>query len=347
MSRFLIGSIVVLLAGGTGVYVSRDDTSITSTGYNQPTQQEIAAEVASVGYSTHSIQVGEDVRHYTLYKPNQQMDGRPVLFVLHGGGQSMYDITEDSIGAQQLKDIADEENVLMVAPNGTNKETGEFNAQTGNRWNDNRVDSKIPRIANGPLVRTVDDQSFIRVLRDHVASTHNTDNSKTFAMGVSNGGFMVQDLLIEQPELFAGGAALLASLSSTYENSRHTGNVPILLWHNTEDELVPYSGVNSIMLPVEESVEWWVESNDANADARAVQISDTDRNGCYTTQTIHAGPNPVYHYVTHGGGHILSSKTYTYENRPVIKRAVQATFGTACTDVDALSETWQFFESVS
>jgi polyhydroxybutyrate depolymerase len=153
-------------------------------------------------WQDQSLQSDGATRVYRVYVPNSAKPNAPSVVVLHGGGQSMRKIFAPTGGANLAwLAVADREGVVLIVPNGTNRDNGDPLGEQQN-WNDLRNDTA--RVA-------VDDVAFIkRVLQAEVPRLK-LDPKRVHVTGASNGGMMSMRLLIEAPELFAAAATFIGN----------------------------------------------------------------------------------------------------------------------------------------
>src|SRR5262249_53938642 len=128
------------------------------------------------------------------YTPRNLKPGAPLLFVFHGSGgdgASMQDAT-----AHEFEVLADTQGFVVLYPDGF---------QT--TWNDCRKGSPQPaRRLN------IDDESFAEAMIAKEVAAHNIDKKRVFSMGWSNGGQLGYRFAMERSNLFAGVAAISASV---------------------------------------------------------------------------------------------------------------------------------------
>lgn len=345
----LIGFVVVNLPFQTSKSRPDTNTAVTDTANSEAETnntsnqsgltggEDVPAKSLPLGLSNHTIEIGDDVRHYKFFAPNEDMSGRPIWMLLHGGNQS-YTIVEDgSINGLSLQRLAEQENILLVVPNGTDKDTGAFDSQRNARWNDDRLELGGQPQDNGPLVEAVDDVAFLSQLIEYVNATYGTNESRVYVTGVSNGGYMAQKMLIEAPEQFAAGGAFISSVAEPMLANPPETPKPVFFWHGSEDSIVSYNGVDGVILSGEASAKWWASANGAGAPSAPEQLTSPDAKGCYTSLQVYPGSDPVYHYVSNGGGHILPSKTANIDSL-----FTRRTFGYQCADIDTLPVAWEF-----
>ena len=190
--------------------------------------------------AVHTLRHNGLDRQYRLHIPAAAR-GRPapVVFVLHGAlgnGAQMAALTR--FGA-----LADREGFVVVYPDGHNK-----------LWNDGAVvgGTILDRMARAApagsrertLPRDVDDVGFLRALAAHLpAHGVAAQRGRIFAAGMSNGGFMAMRLACEAADLFAGVAAVTATMSAVNgPECRPALKVAVLAINGTADKIVPYEG---------------------------------------------------------------------------------------------------------
>ncbi|MGH8528964.1 MAG: alpha/beta hydrolase family esterase [Nevskiales bacterium] len=292
------------------------------------------------GWQESSITVNGVERWYRVYVPAALPRHAPLLLSLHGGTGSMHTI--DKGPTHGWVRLADQQRFLLVAPNGTNGETG--NAH-GNRqtWNDLRSNPAESQ-------SKADDVGFVRALLDHVEAEYATDSTRVYVTGNSNGGMMTYRLLIEMPDRFAAAAAFIANIPVESKSLRPPARpVPLMIWSGTDDRLAKYNGGEipggrGKVRSVPDTVAWWVQANRANAGrVQTEMLPDVNpKDGCRINRTMYPALTdgaPVLFYLAEGGGHTMPTQTETSsEGGPIYKLLV----GRTCRDVDGADIAWQF-----
>lgn len=287
------------------------------------------------------------VRYYRVYIPEPLPENPALVLYLHGGTLSMRSLFSplaDS-SATWFK-IAEEEGVVLVVPNGVNPETGDTYGDDQN-WNDLRPDQ-----AQGQT--EVDDVGFLLRLLDQLSGEMPIDPDRIFVTGASNGGMMTYRLLIEAPERFAAGAAYIANLPVlSAPLSFPDQPVPILIANGTEDQLMPFEGGvvakdRGLVISTQETVEWWVNANQADQDRLAFRdLPDLNQeDGCRIEESIYPASEDgaaVWFYRIDGGGHTLPSLS----EGGLLQRLAISLLGPVCRDVDGVRLAWDFFSEVS
>ncbi|MFT4661476.1 MAG: polyhydroxybutyrate depolymerase [Patiriisocius sp.] len=174
-------------------------------------------------------------RSFIYYTPTSwtQNESLPILFVLHGllqDASSIMDITN-------FNDIAEANNFIVCYPDGINS-----------AWNANM---------NVSFSQT-DDIGFLEELSIYMQNNFNTDPSKQYLSGFSNGGFMCHKMLCESSQCFAAVATIAGTMSDTvYQNCNPQNITDILHIHGTLDTSVPYQGSPASGISAETLMETW------------------------------------------------------------------------------------------
>jgi len=128
-----------------------------------------------------------------------------------------------------LHATADEENIVLLAPNG-------IADRRGNRfWNASPACCDLDRTG-------VDDLTYLTGLIRDVVRRFEVDPKRIHVLGVSNGGFMALRLACDASELIAGVATYAGSEAQSGPECSPTSPVAVLHMHGTADTVVPYLG---------------------------------------------------------------------------------------------------------
>jgi len=253
-------------------------------------------------------------RDYILYIPANYtgMAEVPLVLNFHGFGSNA---TEQMLYGD-FRSIADTAGFLVVHPEGTL-----FNGIT--HWN----------VGGWTIGSTVDDVGFTGALIDSLASDYTIDETRIYATGMSNGGFMSFLLASQLSEKIAAIASVTGSMTpETFNSSNPQHPMPILQMHGTSDAVVPYNGI-FFSKPIIEVLEYWVNYNNCNTTPVFTELPDIDPNDGSTVEhyAYNDGENgvAVEHYKIIGGGHTWPGNA----------------FGGAGTnnDINASAEIWSFF----
>lgn len=162
-----------------------------------------------------TLQVPEDYDHR---RPT------PLIVLLHGYSASGL-LQTVYLGLDQL---AEWENVLLVAPDGTLD-------QAGNRfWNATE--------ACCGFGSSVDDVAYLRELVEDIAAEYNVDRGRVYLVGHSNGGFMSYRLACEHADLFAAVVSIAGATFSDSGRCTPSSPVSVLQIHGDRDDTIEYEG---------------------------------------------------------------------------------------------------------
>ncbi|HIW91681.1 MAG TPA: hypothetical protein H9870_08480 [Candidatus Corynebacterium avicola] len=180
--------------------------------------------------SSHSVTVDGLTRTWDLYVPDDPpAEPMPVMLAVHGSGSSAADMRE-GIGPD-LEELADNEGFVIAYVNGYE-----------DNWNECRAEGMWPA-----KEKDLDDVGFMRKAVDAIGDDLGpdvVDTSRTFAVGFSSGGHMVQRLAFEAPDLISGVAVVNANVpvddNITCEDSDEP--VPAIFIEGREDSINPLGG---------------------------------------------------------------------------------------------------------
>jgi len=253
-------------------------------------------------------------RDYILYLP-ATYDGSesvPLIINFHGYGSNAF----EQMNYGDFRPIADTAGFLVVQPQGE--------LLNGiSHWN----------VGGWTIGSTVDDVGFTAALIDSLSELYNIDEDRVYATGMSNGGFMSFLLACQLGDKIAAVAPVAASMTpETYDECSPDHSMPILQFHGTTDNVVPYGGAIWTK-PVQDAIDYWVEYNNCYPLPTIIEIPDNDPNDGSTVEHIiyPSGNNGVRteHFKIYGGGHTWPGSA----------------FGGAGTnyDINASNEIWKFF----
>lgn len=222
-------------------------------------------------------------RSYVYYTPStwNSTSSMPLLLVLHGltqTGAGVMDIT-------QFNQLAESNGFIACYPDGIN-----------NAWNANM----------NITVSTADDQGFLEQLALYFQQNFNTDPTRQYLVGFSNGGFMSHKMACESDMCFAAIASVSGNMSDTTYNQCAPSYQPALLHiHGTNDLVVPYNGGSQTGVSVDQTMNKWKSflSCDPNPSTTAMpnnSLTDLSSPTLYTYQNCSSALKLIK--IT-GGGH--------------------------------------------
>ena len=225
-----------------------------------------AAESLVTGLLNQTIIHDGGIREYLIYLP-ETYDGStslPVVMNFHGGSMD----ARSQMYLSDMRRLADEENFILIYPQGTRLKGGDTHWNTMVTSVGNKSDS--------------DDIGFIDSMLDTIALTYNIDSSRVYATGYSNGAgftFTLACNLGEKIAAIAPVAGLIAT--STFESCGLSSKVSLIGFHGTSDKERPYGGIEGYLESVETVMRYWTENYGL------VAFSDTQLNTTNNLSIIH------------------------------------------------------------
>jgi len=165
-------------------------------------------------------------REYYLYRPRSAAENAPLLLMMHGyQGDALF--YSRFVG---VKKVARQNGFVVAFPQGTKNHYGVTH------WNAQLAFQELP---SGP----VDDIGFLTNLAQYLQETESVDPNRTYATGISNGGFMSYTLACTHPEVFKGVGSLIGTMSGeTWRSCNMEVPVPIFQVSGSLDSRVPIDG---------------------------------------------------------------------------------------------------------
>lgn len=288
----------------------------------------LAWRPAAAHMEVRNVLVGDTTRSYLLHVPDRrERDGRalPLVVALHGGGSSAYLMQLYS----GLNAIAEREQFAVAYPSGTR-----------GWWNDGRM-------IDGRPETDADDIAFLRAVVADAIRTELIDKTRVFAAGISNGGFMSLRLACEATDLFAGIAAVAATMPEDLgARCRPAKPLAVLVINGTADGMVPYVGgyartaysLRGAIWSTERTAAFWARHNRCTDQPAVRVLPDLDpSDGSHVIEADFRGcaGAPVKLLRIEGGGHTW----------PGGVQIIPFMFGTTNRDIDAGETIWSFFKS--
>lgn len=255
----------------------------------------------------HGDYVGEvesdgDMRAYRLHVPvgYDSTLPTPLVFNFHGLGGSAE--AEERLSGMSAK--ADEAGFIVVYPEG--EMLGNYQG-----W----------QVGPGP--RGQREVQFVRDLIAHLQAELNIDPDRIYATGISNGGGMVNRLGCDLSDSIAA-IAPVAGANLFTEVCDPVRPMPVVAFHGTADQVVPYEGKEPNLPPIPEWAATWAGRNGCAPDATSTfddgPVSALTWDNCDDNATVTL-------YTIEGGGHTWPGGSRTPG------------------DFDATEVMWAFFEA--
>jgi len=269
-------------------------------------------------------------RTYWLHVPADLKPGAPLMVVIHGYTSGAKYIMDYS----KMNDIADREGFVVVYPQGTVDLQGNTFFNVGY---DFHRDS------------SVNDLSFIRELTVDVSQHYESNSSKIFVTGMSNGGDMSYMLACTSTDIFKAFAPVAGVLMKEIRDSCDTDTpIPLFEMHGTVDNISSYEGDmdNSdgygAYLDLPSSTQFFVEANGLSK-KRTIRLEDKTPNDGSTVifERYYAEDNDlqVWFYIIEGGGHHWPGAQVPWWQYPMDWVRAQSDNN----DINASEDVWSFF----
>jgi polyhydroxybutyrate depolymerase len=244
------------------------------------------------------------------------------VVVLHGRFGTGIQVMEQT----RFNDLADLNSFIVAYPDGYSRS-----------WADGRGNTPSDR-------EDVDDVNFIERMLSDLSQNFQIDIKRIFIVGHSNGGFMVQRMLLEKSDLFRGGVSVSSQLSvSLVKRFEPKSPVSMLMIAGTKDPLVPYYGGyvrdGGEILSAEDTLERWRKWNgcpESLVQATRNEVEDDTTLdilsyiGCQNNTTVKL-------YRINGGGHSWPGQD---QKIPFVK------MGPPTREIDAAKEIVLFFKEL-
>jgi polyhydroxybutyrate depolymerase len=179
--------------------------------------------------------------------------------------------------------------------------------------------------------------AFISDLIDQLEKDYNIDPSRIYVNGLSNGGGMSALLACELSDRIAAMGSVAGAYRFSWEDCPSAGPVPAIIFHGTDDPIVPYQGGlvgdSRFTFP---SVPTWIEGLALHNGCDRVPVdlpSSGEVSGVHYENCSEEAD--VNFYVIDGGGHSWPGGGYLPEHL----------VGHTTQDIDATQVMWKFFQS--
>lgn len=265
------------------------------------------------------LNIGGVDRMYLLHVPESLPKAGPVPLVLvfHGGGghaATMPNFTHFDL-------LADQEGFLVAYPESFNQS-----------WNDTRG------------LSPADDVGFIRALIEEMQRVHHADPKRTYAAGISNGGFFSNRLACDLTDKLAAIAAVAATMPETLVPAcKPSAPISVLFMHGTKDPLVHIEGGpvlrnRGVAISLAQAAEFWRKWDGASSQPAVEDLPDQADDDTRVRREVYASGKQgteVVVYVIEGGGH-------TWPEGPQYLPAFLV--GKASHNLDGTQTIWDFFK---
>ncbi len=207
-----------------------------------------ALQIDGAGRYEGELTSGGSLRRFVVHVPESLSTPASLVLIFHGFTSTPAKV-EDLSG---MTAVADREGFAVVYP----AARGALPAWTVN--NDLQGDG---------------DLLFVRDLIEALQGTLEVDPDRIYAAGMSNGGGMAARLACDAADLIAAAAPVAGAYS--LDGCNPVRPVPMMLFHGTEDHIVPYDGLSVLGFPpVEEWATEWARRARCGEPARTTNVAE-------------------------------------------------------------------------
>lgn len=284
----------------------------------------LGADPLAPGDHTRTITVDQRERSYLVHVPPKYDPKKPtpVVLIFHGAGTNVL-ITVPFTG---LSKKSNEAGFIAVYPNGTG--VGIFLTWNAGGWQGKMAENRA------------DDVKYVAKLLDDLGTVLNVDPKRVYATGISNGGMMCYRLAAELSDRIAAIAPVAGTMA--IEEAKPTRPVPVMHFHGTADNVVPFDGPNNgtpkllTFKSVEETIAIWRKIGECPEEPMIADFPDKEDDGTTVKQKTYGPGKDATEVVLieiQGGGH-----TWPGQRPPT------SLIGKSTKDISANDLMWAFFE---
>jgi polyhydroxybutyrate depolymerase len=284
-----------------------------------------AVFMARADTEEYTLEVDHSPRTFLVHVPKNIKHPAPLVIALHGGASNGKTMERFS----GLSEAADKYGFIVAYPDGSGR------LKRVLTWNSGKCCGYAQE-------KNIDDVAFIRVLIGHLIKRFSVDPSRVYIAGMSNGAMMSYRLAAEIPDQIAAIAAVSGTLD--IDPSLVRAPVPILHFHGTEDQYVPFEGGRgtrtldkSRHTSVMDTIKIWVDVNGTTTTPMVEELPDRYEDGTrivrYSYKPIHNDADIILYKII-GGGH-------TWPGQPHMKLIL----GTTTKEISANDVMWKFFSA--
>ena len=179
--------------------------------------------IYEVGESRHTIEWEGEERAYLLYVPSgyDPTLPTPLVLSLHGFASN----PAQQQGYSIWNEVAESENFIVVYPAGSGFPL---------RWNSG--------LFTEAAAQSADDVAFLSYLIDQLSTPFCIDQTRIYMNGLSNGGGMSYRFACEMADRVAAIGGVSGAYNLAPSGCEPSQPVPVILFHGTDDPIVPYAG---------------------------------------------------------------------------------------------------------
>jgi polyhydroxybutyrate depolymerase len=275
-----------------------------------------------------SVRLAGLQRTGTVIRPDMPGPHTACILVFHGSNQTADSFRAFTGNAFDL--VAQRDHVIVVYLNGHRK-----------HWNDARTSINFAARRSD-----IDDTAFARAVMKLMTERFGVDPEKFFVTGFSNGGQMAIRLAHEIPDMLAG-LAIISATQPVAENFKPDFDLvlplPTVLFHGTEDPIVPYDGGLASMwgfsprgagMSAPETAQYFATRNGISTRPSHTAIATVggSKTAIRKTEFRQRGHHPVTLFTVAGGGHVVPGRKRTL-----------SIMGRSTDRLSAADAIWNFF----
>lgn len=201
-------------------------------------------------------------RQFILYLPENCDSITSLVVMLHGYGNSAHSFQMET----EFEKSANVRNYAVLYVNGSPNPKVPTSS-SGWQYNNDKYSQR--------------DMDFIVKLAKYCQKKY-TLGKKVFAVGFSNGGFMVNTLSVLRSDFFTAVVSVAGMMNKTVwqdRNSAKSSQIGYLQINGTKDDVVPMelngSNINNPNVPVEKVLEYFVQVNKLVPECEKITLSDS------------------------------------------------------------------------
>ena len=223
-------------------------------------------------------------RDYLFSTPANRDGSLPVLFFLHGLGETITSCNEEFNFGQLAEDFG----WAIVVPQALSQSI------FGTMWNAGLISSSI------------DDAGFLLALLDTLTEQYQLDPDSVFFTGFSMGGFMTYRMAIDHGDRITACAPVSGLISIMDAAKTPITPVRILHIHGTNDNIVGYNGVSygsTLGLGVDAIFNYWQNTNGCNGEPDIDTLPNLKIDGLRFIRYTYPCGTDLQHLKVVGGTH--------------------------------------------
>ena len=304
LKNILFVGLIISSCGGGSSAESPQASSVTpaQAPTSSPPSTAITSDLIAQAKGTIAGKISYNYidREFILYVPSSYDSSakQPLVFNFHGYGSN----ADEQMNYGDLRSQADANGFILVHPDALDDIGGT------SYWN-----------MGGWSFSVHDDIKFIENLINLLMDKYSVDSERIYSVGMSNGGFFSFHLACNLNASFAAVASVTGSMSyDTFNDCNARKPTPVLQIHGSIDTVVPYNGIQPIMKPVSDVMEYWKLNNgcdDFILSTPSITPGTTSWTETYLFENCLNETQNVHLYVQ-GAGHIWPGSIYARINSP-------------------------------